>query len=108
MNFRITLDNAINDLRSTLHNDFVMQNLVGQLLNKINQSNIIHPQNKYAINEYFNIPNSQMKKPMTIGFVKSSFPKDSGESIVKDVLMATAIYYLSDLNNYDFYLINHC
>ncbi|XWV26560.1 putative orfan [Tupanvirus soda lake] len=108
MSFRITLDSAINDLRSSLHNDFVMQNIVAQLVNRINQSNIISPQNKFAVNNYFNIPTSQLRRPMTIGFSKPSTEKTSGESSVKNVLMATAIYYLSDLNNYDFHLINHC
>ncbi|XWV25299.1 putative ORFan [Tupanvirus deep ocean] len=108
MSFRITLDRAINDLRSSLHNDFVMQNIVAQLVGKINQSNIILPQNKYAINDYFNIPSTQIKRPLSIGFTKPSYGNSGSQPSVKNVLIATAVYYLSDLNNYDFHLINHC
>ena len=109
MSARITLDNAIHDLRSTLHNDFMMQNIVTQLVNKINQSRVIKPENKLAMNEYFNISNTTVTRPLSYGFNKlSTFDKKtSGNISVKDALISTAIYYLSDLNHYDYHLINY-
>ena len=108
MSVRITLDNAIHDLRSTLHNDFMMQNIVSQLVNKINQSRIIKSENKLAMNEYFNISNPTIMRPLSYGFKLSTADKKaSGNVSIKDALISTAIYYLSDLNHYDYHLINY-
>jgi hypothetical protein len=108
MSVRITLDNAINDLRSTLRNDFVMQNIVAQLVNKINGSGIINPEYKSAINEYFNLPKPYVIRPISMALTKPIPDKKSGEPVsIKNILISTAIYYLLDLNLYDYHLINY-
>ena len=110
MSIRFTLDRAVNDLRHTLHNDFMMQNIISQLVDKINRSKIITAQNKYAINSYFNLPVSSMQKKYPLNTQIMALKPGSlisGESSIKNLLIATAIYYLSDLNNYDYHLINH-
>lgn len=109
MSIRFPLDQAINDLKFTLHNDFVMQNIVSQLVDKINRSGLVEPQNKLAMNNYFNFTGrAERKYPLSaqITSFKPGYVKPQGESSVKNLLIATAIYYLSDLNNFDYHLIN--
>jgi hypothetical protein len=103
------LNHAIGDLRYTLNNDFVMQNLVAQLVNKIKLSNIILPQHKATINEYFKFGTQSQKYSLQVHVPK---PSTQGSNVItkgsiKDLLVSTAIYYLSDLNNYDYHLINY-
>ena len=96
MDVKISLKNIINDLVSTLDNDFVMQNIVSELVKKINKSKIIKADNKKIINQYFG------NKVTPIEPAKLS---NLGNT-TQNLLLQTTIYFLSNLNNYDYHLIN--
>jgi len=100
------LSKALNDLFDSLHNDLVTQNLVGQLLNNILQSNVVDPKYKKIIKIFYKKfktisqklgPLSQLTRIRTIQNLH-------GEKM----LVALAIYYLCDLTKYDYHLINYC
>lgn len=99
MSAKFTLHKAIDDLKSTLQNDYIMQKLVEELLKKITRSKLIIKQNKEAIKTYFGLAETKypchQSKICPVGFD------------IKHLLIMTAIYYLSDLNKYDYYLINY-
>lgn len=106
MSVKFTLDQTVNDFKRTLHNDFVMDNIVSQLVGKVNESKIITPQNKSKMSQYFNFNGSTQKKPFRNDL--STFKQNGGSGLsVKNILIATVIYYLVDLNNYDHHLINY-
>lgn len=100
MNIQFTLNKVINDLSNTLQNDLVMQHIVSQLVQKINITKIVKPQYKNAINKYYNtyVSHSIKLQPVELTSLKNAAPEN--------LLLLATIYFLSDLNIYDFYLIN--
>jgi len=103
MNFQAVLNNSINDLVYTLHNDFVMQEIVSRLVDKINQANIITKENKYTINKYFS---KQGITPLGQSYPQPQFDKKTSVT-PKSLLLATLVYLLSNLNIYDEHLVNY-
>lgn len=101
MNIQFPLNKAINDLSATLQNDLVMQHIVSKLVEKINSAKIVKPQYKTAISQYYHSAKSQPVPLATVGI------SNLQNAATKDLLLLATIYFLSDLNDYDFYLINY-
>jgi hypothetical protein len=99
MSVRIILNNAINNM-SYGDNDSSINSIMYSLVRNINNSTIIQNRYKQNINSYFN--------QMFDGTTPTSLPSASAvdKSSVKNILMATTAYFLSDLNKYDFNMIN--
>jgi hypothetical protein len=100
MSAKITLNNAINDLTNTLNNDFVMQNIVTQLVDKINKSKIITKKKNFSIGSYFDPYLAHIKTPIERYGIPSN-------NYILNLLITTIKYCLSDLNIYDYHLINY-
>lgn len=101
INIQNTLKDTINNAASKIHDDAYMNDIVYKLTSSINKSNIVEPNVKRAINQYFGI-NSGTK--MMVGGNGDFFKSKNINT--HDLLLATTIYYLSDLNQYDYKLIN--
>ena len=101
MNFQTILNNSINDLSSTLENDFVLQQIVARLVEKINQAKIIKKEHKYTINKYFSSYSGKLTDLKTIEM------KNINTSDPKTLLLLTVVYILSNMNIYDEYLVNY-
>lgn len=99
MSAKFTLNKAINDLANALDNDFVMQHIVARLIDKINRSKIVKAKSKIAITSYF-------KPYIQEGKLIEYYGTTSGNNIL-NILIIAVIYYLSDLNIYDYHLINY-
>jgi hypothetical protein len=102
MSINLLVNNAVNDLKQTLNNNDIMYRIVQDLVGKLNTTNIVTPENKSSIIRYMqNFPldsNSLGLNVVELKNIENSSPKD--------LLLLTIIYYLSDLNKYDFHLIN--
>ena len=107
MSVQFSLNSAISDLRNNPYGAFnnnVMQDVIYQMLYKINGSNIIEQDNKSNLNNYFNFNfNTTNNSPYSVFNSKTS---NASKLSVKELLIVTAMYYLSDLNIYDYKLIN--
>jgi hypothetical protein len=77
-----------------------MQNIVSEITKKIGQSKIIKSEHKNDFDRYLNSLN---KKTVTNNVIISE-PQINDET---NALILAAIYYLSDLNFYDYHLINY-
>jgi hypothetical protein len=102
MSINLLVNNAVNDLKQTLNNNDIMYKIVQDLVGKLNNTNIVTPENKNSIVRYMqNFPlsgNSMNLNVVELKNIETSSPKD--------LLLLTIIYYLSDLNKYDYHLIN--
>lgn len=103
MNYQISLNSIIGDINPSNYNP-VMQSIISQLIEKINHSNVVMPENKIYLNQFFNghiFGASRINRP--------SFSKQMilNKNNMKDVLISLAAYYLTDLNVYDYKLINY-
>jgi len=96
MSVRITLNSAVGDLSRNAFDNNIAHNLLYQVMRKINVSNVVKPENKSMLNNYFSVSSQNV----------SDTPIDISRLSAQDQLLITATYYLSDLNNYDFTLIN--
>lgn len=85
------IHNITNDMISTLHNDAIMQSIVQQLVDKLNKSKIIKPDHKTKIQNY--LTNIEIDD---FNITKTPY----------DLLWRTLIYFISDLNKYDYHLVN--
>ena len=101
MNFQTVLNNSINDLSSTLNNDFVLQQIVARLVEKINQAKIIKKGHKYTINKYFSSYRGRISDLQAVEM------KNINTSDPKNLLLLTVVYILSNMNTYDEYLVNY-
>lgn len=101
MNFQTLLNNSITDLTHTLHNDFVMQEIVARLVDKINQAQTIKKETKLAISRYFSGYHMQKTYLQPVEF------KNIQATTPRNLLLITIVYLLSNLNIYDEYLINY-
>jgi hypothetical protein len=103
MSVRILLNNSIRDLTHSLNNNDVMYQIVQNLMGRLNTTNIVKPTHKdyvYKYLEKFPSASSQTTlKPVEMSAIQQSSPTD--------LLLIAMIYYLSDLNKYDFHLINY-
>jgi len=101
MSASVLINNSINDLKQTLNNNDIMYRIVNDLASKIRTTNIVTPANKDLINQYLNrFPGANTNQ--IIFAEQDKITEVSG----KDLLLLTIIYYVSDLNKYDFHLIN--
>lgn len=102
MSVQNTFKNTINDFGSKIRDGSHVKDVVTKMIASINQSNIVTPNVKKAINQHFGInPGTRM---MTGGHGDAYKAKNVSSH---DLLVATTLYYLSDLNRYDFNLINY-
>lgn len=92
MNIESSIGKIISDMSDTLHNDYIMQKIVDELAKKIYQSRIVKPIYKNKIMEYKN------------EFINKCECKNM--NYVSKILSDTVIYFLSNLNIYDYNLIN--
>lgn len=103
MNYQFSLNTIIGDINSSNYNP-VMQSIISQLIEKVNQSPIVMPENKHYLNQFFSghlfgaprITRPSFSKQMTLN-----------KNDMKNILVAFAAYYLTDLNVYDYKLINY-
>ena len=52
MNINTSINKIISDMADTIHNDFVMQQIVALLASKIYKSTVVKPQYKIKIKDY--------------------------------------------------------
>jgi len=118
MSVQVSINNivngAINDIHSTLQNNDIMFQIVEELVDRLKKTNIVTPGNKEQIGRY--LTHLSKSRPIGIG-IKSINLLDSGlinpgifdniGSDPKNLLIMTVLYYVSDLNKYDFHLINY-
>lgn len=102
MNVQNTFKDTINEVAFRINDDSHINDVISRLIGSINQSKIVAPNVKKAINQYFGINSGQK---MMVGGYSNRFESKDVNSY--DLLLATTIYYLSDLNRYDFNLINY-
>lgn len=96
MNIESSINKIIDDMSDTLNNDFIMQQIVAILAKKINKSAIIKPQYKIKIKEHIESHGIYV------------IPKCDCNNMLypSKILLRTIIYFVSDLNVYDYNLIN--
>lgn len=99
MSVHAILNDSINHLNSNITNDFVIQNVVSELVNKFNKSSIVTAENKQLLNKYYN----NIKSNESPKSISSNLFKQVGGS---NVLQTTIAYYLSNTNRYDEVLFN--
>lgn len=102
MNVQNTFKNTIDDFGSKINDGTHVNDVVNNLITSINRSNIVAPHIKKAINQHFGIESGT--KLMVGGHGDAYKIKNINSH---DILIATTIYYLSDLNRYDYTLINY-
>lgn len=95
------IHNITRDMISTLHNNEIMQNIVQQLVDKLNKSSIIKPEHKIKIQNYF--IGIQINPTIFNNTFLGSASEDTERN---NLLWRTIIYFISDLNKYDYHLVN--
>lgn len=119
MNIQSALQDVIKATNSDLQHELIMKHLIYELHDKIVKSPLVTPNIKNAISAHFgyrdssklnvpyNLNAAQMykttpppiyRKPVDVAQLKNTD--------MKDILILTTIYYLSDLNKFDYKLIN--
>jgi hypothetical protein len=93
------LRNVIDDTSAMMTNEYVVQNIIPELVDKFNRMPSITDSNKKLINQFYqNIQRSD--KPI----LSKKFSMKGGSS---NVLERAIAYYLSNINKYDGVLVNH-
>jgi len=91
------LNNTIKNISSNLTNEFAIQNVISELVDKVNQSPVVTDQNKMLMNQYYRkISGGRAPKP------KISNMTGGAENVLQQALA----YYLSNINKYDGVLVN--
>lgn len=94
------LRKAIKDMDAALDNDLVMQHIVANLAEKIRNAKLVKKEYRHIIDRYYK---THRGKEIPLETIKMTELKTSQP---KDLLFLTVIYFLSNLNQYDYMLIN--
>lgn len=101
MDIKNILNQAMDNFKNSEQKDPTIQTLLIEIADKINKSPLVSPQNKIIINDYLTITGIQ--RPMTMFPSKRRFTTTTD----KNILLTLSLYFITDLNKYDFYLINY-
>jgi len=100
MSVTTMLNSTIKHLNSNITNEFVIQNVVSELVDKFNKSPVVTVENKQLLNQYYNsIKNTKPAKPVG----SKLFNMTGGANVIQQAIA----YYLSNSNRYDEILFNY-
>lgn len=102
MSFKLKFSKLIDDTKSAIDNDLIMKKIVMQIAKKINQSKIVKMEYKKSFDQY-----SQNEKILMPESKHTLLINNSIYHADTSALILSAIYYLSDLNFYDYQLVNY-
>lgn len=112
MSYHYVFQNSISDLKRTLNNNDVMFYIVQQLMSSLNSTPIVEPQHKISFTNFWNrFSTNNSPKQYSLSMNNDLQPvaiDDVNRSSTSNIAVLAVVYYLSNLNKFDFHLINYC